>query len=173
MSIIDVHLDSASRDKLIFPSAITRILRHFSVPFPSFDHFTVMCAIDYTTVKCSEAQFQSQQADLATPSSRSAPSASAPSSSGDVSLVNIMAQLQHMDARLDTLSTELYQVNVHVGRIARRQATMSGFAPEPTPSPPHPVASDSDAEDDDDDDGDDDDASDDGGDASSIDEMST
>ena len=30
-----------------------------------------------------------------------------------------MAQLQRMDARLDTLSTELYQVNVHVGRIAR------------------------------------------------------
>ena len=55
LSIIDVHLDSASRDKLIFPSAITRILRHFSVPFPSFDHFTVMCAIDYTTVKHSEA----------------------------------------------------------------------------------------------------------------------
>ena len=71
-----------------------------------------------------------------------------------------MAQLQHMDARLDTLSTELYQVNVRVGRIARRQAAMGGFAPEPTPSPPHPIASDFDAEDDDDDDGDDDDASD-------------
>ena len=84
-----------------------------------------------------------------------------------------MAQLQRMDARLDTLSMELYQVNVHVGRIARRQATMGGFAPEPTPSPPHPVASDSNAEDDDDDDGDDDDASDDDGDASSTDEMST
>ena len=45
-----------------------------------------------------------------------------------------------MDARLDTLSTELYQVNVRVDRIARWQATMGGFAPEPTPSPPHPVA---------------------------------
>ena len=84
-----------------------------------------------------------------------------------------MAQLQHMDARLDILSTELYQVNVRVDCIARRQVAMSGFAPEPTLSPPHPVASDSDAEDDDDDDGDDDDASDDDGDASSIDEMST
>ena len=78
-----------------------------------------------------------------------------------------------MDARLDTLSTELYQVNVRVGRIAQRQAAMGGFAPEPTPSPPHPIASDSDAEDDDDDDGDDDDASYDDGDASSTDEMST
>ena len=84
-----------------------------------------------------------------------------------------MAQLQCMDARLDTLSMELYQVNVHVGRIARRQETMGGFVPEPTPSPPHPVASNSDAEDDDDDDGDDDDASDNDGDASSIDGMFT
>ena len=83
-----------------------------------------------------------------------------------------MVQLQHMDARLDTLSTKLYQVNVLVGYIARPQATMGGFAPEPTPSPPRPVASNSDAEDDDDD-GDDDDASDDDGDASSINEMST
>ena len=33
LSIIDVHLDLASRDKLIFPSAITRILRHFFRPF--------------------------------------------------------------------------------------------------------------------------------------------
>ena len=79
-----------------------------------------------------------------------------------------------MDAHLDTLSMVLYQVNVHVGRIAQRQAAMGGFAPEPTSSPPHPIASDSDAmDDDDDDDGDDDDASDDDGDASSIDEMST
>ena len=83
-----------------------------------------------------------------------------------------MTQLQRMDARLDTLSTELYQVNVCVGRIAQRQTAMGGFAPEPTPSPPHPVASDSNAEDDDDD-GDDNDASDDDGDASSTDEMST
>ena len=82
-------------------------------------------------------------------------------------------QLQRIDARLDTLSTELYQVNVRVGRIAQWQVTIGGFAPEPTPSPPHPVASDSDNEDDDDDNGDGDDASDDDGDASSTDEMST
>ena len=81
-----------------------------------------------------------------------------------------MAQLQHMDARLDTLSMQLYQVNVRVGRITRRQASMGGFAPEATPSPPSPTASESE----DDDDGDDDDASDDAdGDASFTDEMST
>ena len=64
-------------------------------------------------------------------------------------------------------------MNVHVGHIARWQVTMGGFAPEPTPSPPHLVASNSDPEDNDDDDGDDDNASDDDGDASSTDEMST
>ena len=74
-----------------------------------------------------------------------------------------MAQLQRMDVCLDTFSTELYQVNVRVGRIARRQASMGGFTPEATPSPPSPMASE--FEDDDDDDAD--------GDASSTDEMST
>ena len=59
LSIIDVHLDSVSRDKLIFPSAITRILHHFSIPLPTSDPFTFMCAIDYTTIKRSEAQFRS------------------------------------------------------------------------------------------------------------------
>ena len=60
LSIIDVHLDSMSRDKLIFPSPITRILRHFSVPFPLSNHFTFMFAIDAATVKRSEAQFRSR-----------------------------------------------------------------------------------------------------------------
>ena len=77
-----------------------------------------------------------------------------------------------MDARLDTLSIELYQVNVCVGRIARQQATMGSYAPETTLSPPPLMASDS--EDEDVDDGDDDDSSDDDdGDASSTNEMST
>ena len=115
LSIIDVHLDSASSDKLIFPFAITRILCHFSVPFPSSDHFTIICAIDYATVKHSETQFQSRQSDSTAPSSHSAPSystpsASVPSSSGDVTLEDIIAQLQRKDARLDTFSTELYQI---------------------------------------------------------------
>ena len=59
-------------------------------------------------------------------------------------------------------------MNVRVGHIARRQASIGGFAPEATPSPPSPVASNS--EDEDNDDGDDDDAD---GDASFTDEMST
>ena len=36
----------------------------------------------------------------------------------EVTLKDIMAQLQRMDARLDTLNDELYQVNTRVGRIA-------------------------------------------------------
>ena len=85
-----------------------------------------MCAIDTATVKRSKAQFQSRQSDSAIPPSRSAPSLSAPSTSapspamGDVTLGDVMAQLQCMDARLDTLSTELYQVNIRVSCIARR-----------------------------------------------------
>ena len=77
-----------------------------------------------------------------------------------------------MDANLDTLSTELYQVNACVGCIARWQVIMGGFTSEASPPPP-PMASDSEAEDDDD--GDEDDAFDDvsDGDASSTDEMST
>ena len=50
-------------------------------------------------------------------------------------------------------------MNVHVGSIVRRQATMGSFAPEATPSPPPPMPSDS--EDEDVDNGDDDDALDD------------
>ena len=51
LSIIDVYRDTVTHDKLIFPSAITRILRHFSVPFLVSNHFHIMCAIDDATVK--------------------------------------------------------------------------------------------------------------------------
>ena len=73
-SILDVYRDLVSRDKLIFPSAITRILHHFSVSFLALDHFTFMCAINYATVKRSEVQFRLRQSRSAAPPSRSAPS---------------------------------------------------------------------------------------------------
>ena len=41
-----------------------------------------------------------------------------------------------MDAHLDTLSDELCQVNTHISRIARWQATMGGFTAYTSPSPP-------------------------------------
>ena len=46
-----------------------------------------------------------------------------------------MAQLVHMDARLDTFSDELCQVNTHVSHIKRRQAVMGGFTVTSSPSP--------------------------------------
>ena len=77
-----------------------------------------------------------------------------------------MAQLVHMDARLDTLSDELCQVNTRVGRIARWQAIMGGFT---VASFPFPTASK-----DDDDDSDNENANeDDGASSPSDDEMST
>ena len=45
LSLIDVYKDTTTHDKLIFASAITWILCHFSIPFPSSDHFSVICAI--------------------------------------------------------------------------------------------------------------------------------
>ena len=114
LSIIVVFRDTTTHDKLNFPSAIMRILCHFSIHFPSSDHFSVMCTIDATTVKHNEAQFRSRQSDSAAPPSHSTPSRSAPStsappsSSGNVTLGDIMVQLQRMDAHLDTLSMELY-----------------------------------------------------------------
>ena len=48
--ILDVYRDIATM----------RILCHFSVPFPSFDHFPIMCAIDYATVKRRKVQFRSR-----------------------------------------------------------------------------------------------------------------
>ena len=67
-----------------------------------------------------------------------------------------MAQLECTDARLDTLTSELYQVNTHVSRITRQQSRMGGFTMSPSPSP-SPQASED--EDDDDGSGDDEDAS--------------
>ena len=54
--LIDVYKDSTTRDMLIFPLAITRILRHASVFYLESTHFSVMCAIDVVIVRQSEAQ---------------------------------------------------------------------------------------------------------------------
>ena len=51
LSLIDIYRDTTTRDKLIFPSAITRIIHHFSVPCPVSDHFSIMGAIDAVTVR--------------------------------------------------------------------------------------------------------------------------
>ena len=91
LSIIDVHRDLATCDKLIFLSDITRILRHSSIPFPLSNHFHFMGAIDAATVKRSEAQFRSRQSGSAAPPTPLALSTSAPSSSvGGMTLNAIM-----------------------------------------------------------------------------------
>ena len=69
-----------------------------------------MRAIDIATVRQNEAQLclKRPQMETTTPPTSFAPSIYAPSSSaGSVTLKVVMAQLQHMDARLDTLSDEL------------------------------------------------------------------
>ena len=68
-----------------------------------------------------------------------------------------MAQLHHMDARLDTLN-ELCQVNTRVSRITRRQAHLGGFVESPSPSPKASEDKDDDGDSDDDDDDEDEDA---------------
>ena len=69
-----------------------------------------------------------------------------------------------MDARLDTLTTEMYQVSTRVGRIARQQARLGGFVE--SSSPPLEASEDDDNSDNNDDDKDRDASS------SSADEMS-
>ena len=156
----------ATHDKLIFPSTITWILCHFPIPIPD-SNFTAIGAIDVGSVRQSEAQLQPKRPRVESTSSVTSvvPSSSAPSSSvADVTLEAIMAQLQRMDACLDTFSDELCQVNTCVDHIAGGQAHLSGFVTSPSLS--LEALTDEDAEDSDD--GDDKDAS-----SSSDDDMMT
>ena len=106
---------------------------------------------------------------MAAPPTPSVPSTSTPSTStGGVTLDAIMAQLQRMDACLDTLFTKLYQVNTHVGCIARQQARLGGFMESPSPPLKGLEVSKDDDDSDDDDDGEDGDAN-----SSNSNEMST
>ena len=110
LSLIDIYKDTTTRHKLIFPSAISRILRHASVSYLESLHFSVMCAIDAATIKQSEAQLRLKwpQTKTATPLASSTPSTSAHSSSaGGVTFEAIMSQLVRMNACLDTFSDEL------------------------------------------------------------------
>ena len=94
LSLIDVYRNTVTCDKLIFPSAIKQILRHFSISFPKYPSFTVMSAMDAATVRWSEAQLQLRQPQIetVTPLASFAPSNSAPlSSAGGATLEAIMA----------------------------------------------------------------------------------
>ena len=54
-SLINVYRDMATRNKLIFPSAITQILRHFSISYPVSLHFSMTGDIDAATARRSAA----------------------------------------------------------------------------------------------------------------------
>ena len=58
LSLMDIYRDTATHDKLIFPSVITRIIHHASVSYPEFAYFTIMGAINVVFVRWSEAQLQ-------------------------------------------------------------------------------------------------------------------
>ena len=55
LSLIDIYKDTTTHDKFIFPSAITKLLRHFSISYHEAPHFSFICAIDAATVKRSSA----------------------------------------------------------------------------------------------------------------------
>ena len=154
-SILDVYLDTATCDKLIFPLAIMWILRHFSTPIPGSPYFTTMGAINAESIWRSEAQLRPKRPWTKTidPATSTVP----PSSLiVGVTLEAIMAQLQRMEAnfggRLDYLTDEMCQINTQDSRIAYRQARLGGFFPSPSPSLKALTDEDDDAGDDEDDD---------------------
>ena len=97
----------ATRDKLIFPSAITRILFILIHDSP---YYNTMGAIDAGSIWRSEDKLRPKRPLVETtgPVAFAVPSTSAPSSlAGYVTLKAIMVQLQRVDAHLYTLSDEL------------------------------------------------------------------
>ena len=114
VSMIDIYRDTVTRDKLIFPSAITRILTHLHITIPSSPFFYSMGAISKESLQRSDAQLAARRPHVGpTPAQQEAatfraaedvafasqPSSSyAPSSSSEVeaSLAAIMDQIQHM-----------------------------------------------------------------------------
>ena len=110
LSLIDVYKNTVTRDKLILPFAIMRIIHHASVFYLEFAHLSIMGTISNASIRRNKAQLRPKrpQTKTATPPAHSTPSTSAPSSSsGGVTLKAIMALLVRMDAHLDTLSDEL------------------------------------------------------------------
>ena len=67
------------------------------------------------------------------------PSTSSSSYGVEASLAAIMDQLQHMHANfgchIDHISDGMCQMNTRIGRIARRQSNLGGFAPSPSLEP--------------------------------------
>ena len=94
LSLIDFCKDMATCDKVIFSSAITRIIHHASISYPESPHFSIMGAISGAFIRRSEAQLRLKQPRTKTtpPPASSTPSTFAPFSFvGGVTLEAIMA----------------------------------------------------------------------------------
>ena len=142
VSMIYCYQDTATRDKFIFPSAITCILSHMHVTIPLSSPFNIMGAISKESIRRSDAQLVPKQPrvkeDAAlTPCLSSSSTLSSSSSRVEASVAAIIDQLQHMRAdfgsHLNHISNEMCQMNTRIGRIARRQSYLGNFAPSPSP----------------------------------------
>ena len=91
LSLIDVYRDMATYDKFIFPSAITRIIRHFSIFILDSHLFTIMGAISALSIQQNEAQLRPKWSRIETTDSPAPYISSAPSLSGGVTFKAIMA----------------------------------------------------------------------------------
>ena len=56
--LIDIYKDMTTHDKLIFPSAIMRIIPIASVSYLEFAYFTIMGAISSESIRWSKAQLR-------------------------------------------------------------------------------------------------------------------
>ena len=64
LSIIDVYRDTTTRDKLIFPSTIMRIICHSSIPILDSPLYSIMGAISAAFVRQSEAQLRPKRPQI-------------------------------------------------------------------------------------------------------------
>ena len=93
-SIIDIYQDTATRDKLIFLSAITQILCHFYTLILDSPYFTTIGTINAGSIQRNEAQLRSKRPRMEStdPATSIIPSSFTHSSlNGDVTLEAIMA----------------------------------------------------------------------------------
>ena len=157
----------ATHDKLIFPSAITRILCRFFVPFPVST--TSMLCVPLTPLPLNGARHSYVRGGLGWQVLPLFLLHPPPLSLLLWEVWLLMRSWRNFNAWMLALIHSLLrcQVNTHVGCISRRQARLGGFMESPFP-PLESYEDDNDSDDDDDDDDDDGDAS-----SSSADEIST
>ena len=95
ISIIDCYQDTATPNKLIFPSTISRILTHMHITIPPSPLFHVMGAISKESIQRSATQLATkrprvEKTDAAPSPQTSSTSALSSSFRADVSLADIM-----------------------------------------------------------------------------------